>query len=287
MKTAVSAYSFRKMMLNQGITVFDIIKKAKEIGFDAIEFTNLEIPTENEDVFELAKKVKDEADKTDIEISCYSVSADLLCGSEGNLEKEIEEIKRKVDIANILGVKLMRHDATFNFPKSPLGFNNVLPRLAEGCKKITEYAKAFGIKTMVENHGFFCQDSDRMEALVNAVNDENFGLQVDMGNFLCVDEDPILAVSRCAHYAYNAHVKDFIRISGQEDSPGEGFITTRGGAYIRGTVAGHGIVPIKQCTLALKKAGYDGFLTLEFEGWEEIEQAVKAGYNKLNQLVNL
>ncbi|MBO5105952.1 MAG: sugar phosphate isomerase/epimerase [Clostridia bacterium] len=287
MKTAVSSYSFRKMMLNQGLNVFDIIKKAKEIGFDAIEFTNLEIPTENDDVFDLAQKVKEEADRVGIEISCYSVSADLLYGSDGDLNKEVEAIKRKVDIANALGVKLMCHDATFNFPKAPLGFNNVLPRLAKGCKKITEYAKKFGIKTMVENHGFFCQDSERMEALVNTVADVNFGLQVDMGNFLCVDENPIHAVSRCAPYAYNAHVKDFIFISGEDDFPGEGFINTRGGAYIRGTVAGHGIVPIKQCTRALKKAGYDGYLTLEFEGWEENEQAIKAGFFKLNQLVNL
>lgn len=286
MKTAVSAYSFRKMMLNQGVSVFEVIEKAKEFGFDAIEFTNLEIPPENDDVFDLAKKVKEKADEIGIEISCYSVSADLLCGSEGDLEKEIETVKRKVDIANILGVKLMRHDATFNFPKAPLGFNNVLPRLAEGCRKITEYAKKFGIKTMVENHGFFCQDSERMEALVNTVNNENFGLQVDMGNFLCVDENPVLAVSRCAPYAYNVHVKDFIHKSGECDNV-NGFITTRGGAYIRGTVAGHGVVPIKQCTRALKKAGYDGFLTLEFEGWEETELAIKRGLLALNQLINL
>lgn len=286
MKTAVSSYSFRKLMLNQGISIFEVIEKAKEIGFDAIEFTNLEIPTENDDVFELAKNVKEKADKVGIKISCYSVSADLLCGSDGDLEKEIEAVKRKVDIANTLGVKLMRHDATFNFPKAPLGFNDVLPHLAEGCKKITEYAKSFGIKTMVENHGFFCQDSERMEALVNAVGDENFGLQVDMGNFLCVDENPILAVSRCAPYAYNAHVKDFIYKSGEGDAL-DGFINTRGGAYIRGTVAGHGIVPIKQCTRALKKAGYDGFLTLEFEGWEETEHAIKAGFSTLSRLVNL
>lgn len=286
METAVSSYSFRKMILNQGISIFEVIEKAKEIGFDAIEFTNLELSTEDENIFELAEKVKAKADEVGIKISCYSVSADLLFGSDGDLEKEIEAVKRKVDIANTLGVKLMRHDVAFSSPKSPLGFNNVLPRLAEGCKKITEYAKGFGIKTMVENHGFFCQDSERMEALVNAVGDENFGLQVDMGNFLCVDEDPVLAVSRCAPYAYNAHVKDFIYKSGEGDAV-DGFIHTRGGAYIRGTVAGHGIVPLKQCTRALKKAGYDGFLTLEFEGWEETERAICSGFEKLNQLVNL
>ena len=286
MKTAVSSYSFSKMMHQNGETQLTIIKKAKEIGFDAIEFTDL-LPPEGVEVLDFARQLKREANKHNIEISCYSVSADLLKGSNGDLEKEISVIKKKVDIANVLGVKLMRHDATFSFPDAPLGFADVLPRLAEGCKKITEYAKIFGIKTMVENHGFFCQDSDRMEALVKKVNDKNFGLQVDMGNFLCVDEDPSLAVSRCAKYAYNAHVKDFIRISNEEYFPNKGFITTRGGAYIRGTVAGHGVVPINQCTTALKKAGYDGYLTLEFEGWEDCYLAIKAGFAKLQHLIDL
>ena len=68
---------------------------------------------------------------------------------------------------------------------------------------------------MVENHGFFCQDSDRVELLVNKVAHKNFGLLVDMGNFLCVDEDPAVAVGRCAPYAFNVHVKDFIKKSGE------------------------------------------------------------------------
>ena len=38
---------------------------------------------------------------------------------------------------------------------------------------MTEYAAAKGIKTMVENHGFFCQDSDRVEKLVTAVAHPN------------------------------------------------------------------------------------------------------------------
>ena len=104
MKIAVSSYSFRKWYTAQNLNVFDIIHKAKEIGFEAIEFTNLELPPENEDIFELATKVKEEADKIGIEISGYSVAADLLCGCEGDLEKEVEKVKRSVDVAKILGV---------------------------------------------------------------------------------------------------------------------------------------------------------------------------------------
>jgi sugar phosphate isomerase/epimerase len=204
------------------------------------------------------------------------------------LEEEVAKTKKKVDIAALLGAKLMRHDAAsgkFIEGREYRGFDSVVERLADGCRQITEYAAAKGIRTAVENHGFFAQDSDRVEKLVNTVAHPNFGLQVDMGNFLCADENPVTAVSRCAPYAFNAHAKDFLFKSGQEDLP-EGFFQTRGGNYIRGTVVGHGVVPVKQCVAILKRAGYDGYLTLEFEGMERNEDALKIGARYLRKLCN-
>lgn len=67
---------------------------------------------------------------------------------------------------------------------------------------MTAYAAEKGIKTAVENHGTFCQDSDRVELLVNTVAHDNFGLLVDMGNFLCADENPAAAVGALRHMRF-------------------------------------------------------------------------------------
>lgn len=287
MKTAISSYSFARLMNGQTETQLSVIGKAKELGFAAIEFTDL-TPPQGCTEAEYAVQLKAEADRCGIEIACYSVGADLLGGCGGDLEAEINRVKGKVDVAALLGTKLLRHDAAFAFPgnsRQYQGFSNVLPRFAKGCLAITEYAAQKGIRTMVENHGQFCQDSERVELLVNTVAHPNFGLLVDVGNFLCADENPITAVGRCAPYAFHVHVKDFLYKSGQEDDPGEGFFSTRGGAFLRGTVAGHGVVPIKQCIRALKNAGYDGYLTLEFEGQEEIGYALRAGAAAVAKLI--
>ena len=124
--------------------------------------------------------------------------------------------------------------------------------------------------TCVENHGFIAQDSDRMERLFNAVNDENFGLLVDMGNFLCVDEDPALAVSRLAPYAVHVHVKDFTR----EVDRG---LVTRAYNRIWGCTAGDGVVPVQQCLAILKRAGYDGVVSLEYEGSDDALSSIARG----------
>ena len=287
MKTSVSSYSFQYLINHCGETQFTVMAKAKEYGFDAIEFTDL-VPPEGVSQEDFALQLRAEADRLGLEISGYSVGADLLAGSDGDLDAEVEKIKKKVDIAALLGCKVMRHDAASGKVlggREYRGFRDVVDRLADGCRRITEYAATKGIRTCVENHGFFAQDSDRVELLVNTVANPNFGLQVDMGNFLCADEDPVTAVSRCAPYAFNAHAKDFLVKSGQEDAP-EGFFQTRGGNYLRGTVIGHGAVPVKQCVAILKRAGYDGYLTLEFEGTERIDFAIPAGSRLLRKLCN-
>ena len=172
MKTAISSYSFARLMNGQTETQLSVIGKAKELGFAAIEFTDL-TPPQGCTEAEYAVQLKAEADRCGIEIACYSVGADLLGGCGGDLEAEINRVKRKVDVA--LGTKLLRHDAAFAFPgnsRQYQGFSNVLPRFAKGCLAITEYAAQKGIRTMVENHGQFCQDSERVELLVNSCASE-------------------------------------------------------------------------------------------------------------------
>lgn len=287
MKTSISSYSFDYLMKKGELTQLTCIEKAKELGFDAIEFTDL-MPPEGTDAEEYARMLKAEADRLGMKISCYSVCADLLGGSNGDVDAEVEKLCRKADIAAILGCGIMRHDVTFGFPgkRGYLGFDNLLPRFASACKKISEYAAALGIRTCTENHGQFCQDSDRIEKLINAVESENFGALVDTGNFLCADENPVTAVGRLAPYAFNVHIKDFIVKPDTGFDPGEGFFRSRGGAFLLGTVPGHGNVPLVQCVGALERAGYSGYLTYEFEGKEEIYYALDAGAKYVKRLAN-
>lgn len=264
MKIGVSSYSFSKLINKGEMTQADCVEKAKEIGFDAIEFVDM-IPEEGYTEESYAKLIRERAEKAGIEITAYTVGARLITDSDEETEAEIKRIMKKVDVAEILGVKLMRHDAYFSQAKYR-SFDASLPELADNIRRITEYAESKGIRTMVENHGFICQDSIRVEKIFNAVNHPNFGLLCDIGNFLCVDENPVTAVSRVAPYAFHAHIKDFY-VHGF-DYPADGCIVTRGCNKIKGAPAGYGDVPVKQCVAILKKAGFTGNFSLEFEGAE-------------------
>jgi sugar phosphate isomerase/epimerase len=287
MKIGVSSYSFSRLVQSGALAQIDVIQKAKEIGFDVIEFSTIKVP-EGKTLPEFAADLRAEAQAVGMEIVNYTIGADFLRGSQGNLTAEIERVQREVDVAAILGTPGMRHDATFGWPADHIGpksFDAALPRLAEGCRAVTEYAASKGIKTMVENHGFFCQESFRVEKLITAVDHPNFGVLVDMGNFLCADEEPASAVARLMPFAFHCHAKDFHVKPGTDVAPGKGWFQSRAGNYLRGAIIGHGNVPVLQCLKVLQRDGYGGVLSIEYEGIEDVLLGIQIGHDNLRRMV--
>ena len=206
------------------------------------------------------------------------------------VEAEIARVREEVDIAEVLGVPGMRHDVTSGWPADHVGprsFGAALSRMAEGCRGVTEYAAEKGIKTMVENHGFFCQESVRVEQLVTAVDHANFGVLVDMGNFMCADDDPPTAVGRLMPHAFHCHAKDFHIKPGTDVAPGQGWFQSRGGTYLRGAIIGHGNVPVLQCIRVMHRDGYEGVLSVEYEGMEDVLTGIQIGHDNLRRIVHM
>jgi sugar phosphate isomerase/epimerase len=88
-----------------------------------------------------------------------------------------------------------------------------------------------------------------------------------------------------AAYAIHVHAKDFLVKSGAQRSPGDGWFQSRGGEHLRGTIVGHGVVPVGQCLKILRDSGYKGGISMEFEGLENTLYAAQAAYNYLKSVV--
>lgn len=287
MKISVSSYSYSQYIRAGKLTQLTAIDKAKEMGFDAIEFTDIDGAEDINLQKENAAKLKEHADSLDMVINAYTIGANLAKPTEEERAAEVERLKGQLEVAKILGANLMRHDVCYSLGKTGFtrSFDLMLPYLADSARKVTEYGETLGIRTCSENHGFIAQDSDRMERLFNAVNHDNYGLLVDIGNFTCVDEDHTLAVSRVAPYAIHAHAKDF-KISKGTPYGSCNQILTRGGNYIVGTAIGEGDVPVKQCLNILKRAGYSGYLSIEFEGLGDCVDGIARGLGNLKKMLD-
>jgi len=286
MRLAVSSYSYLNHMEKTGATYFDICNLAKKTGFDAIEFIPLELTygSGQSTIEDLAAALADHCRHIGLAICAYTVSADFISGSGGDIQKETARLKGCIDIAATLGAKLLRHDIARQLGAACKSYRDVIRTAAPYIREVATYAATKGIRTCTENHGFLMQDAQRVEELILAVDHPNFGWLVDMGNFACADQDSAYAAGIAAPYAFHVHAKDFLVKPGTHIDPGAGWFRSRGGNYLRGTIAGHGAIPIPQCFSIFKKSGYDGYLSLEFEGMEETLPAIEAGYGYLKRV---
>lgn len=287
MKLGVSLYSFHGYLNENNLGVKGCIDKSVEMGFEGIDIVEQITFSNHTEHINYATEIGEYCKKVGIEAVSYNIGSDFL--NCKNLKDEIQRVKDKVDVAAAYGCSMMRHDATPGYPasvKHGRSFNHVLPILVEAYREVTEYAETKGVKTSVENHGFFIQDPERIEKLVDSVNHPNFGALVDIGNFSCADVDNAYAVGITAPYAIHVHAKDFHIKDGNFGNPGDGFFMTRAGNFLRGSIIGHGDVPIKACIQALRRAGYDGYMVIEFEGMEDPLKGISVGFKNLKNLMS-
>ncbi len=285
MKTCVSSYSFGNYIEEDKLGYLGIIDKAAELGFDAIEYTEGAWSSD----FAVAEKIRQRAADAGIAIAAYTVGADFINGCGGDIKAEVARLKVQVDAAKALGAPMMRHDVAWGFGgrKYAIGYDNALEIVVDAIRELTEYAASVGVKTMTENHGYFSQDANRVEKLINSVAHPNFGALVDIGNFMCADEDPNIAVGIMAPYAFHVHAKDFLFKRGDTIHPGEGWFTTRAGNFIRGAIIGQGEARVIQSLGILKRAGYDGYVSVEFEGMEDKLTGIRVGHDNLRRFLGL
>lgn len=282
MKIAVSAYSFNQAIQAGKMTILDVIPKAKEMGFDGIEITSVGITSEQ--LRAIAPQLAAQSKEYGMPICAYLTGADFL---RNGLDFEVERLKGEVEIAALMGAPRLRHDAAWGVDPegNPVAYEDALPILAEGYRRVTEYAAGLGVHTMIENHGYYAQDALRVKALIEAVNHKNFGWLIDMGNFMCADEVSVESVAIAAPYAVHVHAKDFHYKAAGSPVPNMGWFPTRGKNLLRGAIVGHGVVDVKGCIELIKNAGYDGWISIEFEGIEECVMAIAEGYQNLKKLV--
>jgi len=288
MKVGLSTYSLNNAREAGEMSVLDIVQWVADNGGEHIEIATYGLPLIDD--LPLADAFKAKAASLGIELSNYCTEADLIQETEEAFEAEIARIKRHIDFVHDMGIRKMRCDVT-SFELSPVHtsfayFDANLPRIVQGCQTLADYAANYGITLCVENHGYCIQASDRVQRVLSAVNRANFKTVLDVGNFLCVDEDPLNGVRNNLPYAAAVHFKDFYYRPAYRHSGGEGWFDTSNGNRLRGAIVGDGDLPIREIVRLIKQSGYDGHLTIEFEGLENCRYGSRAGMDNVRRFWN-
>ena len=140
--------------------------------------------------------------------------------------------------------------------------NELRKEWIQALKIIDPLAKDTGTILTVENFpgadSPFVIADDFLEALAEV---PGLRLTYDNGN-AASGEDPVESFEKCSKYVVHAHFKDW----DIQDAPGDGYRLMLDGKYYRPALIGEGAIDQKCCFSALRKAGYKGFINIEYEG---------------------
>jgi len=285
MRIGLSTYSLLNAIRSGEMSVLDVIRWIADQGGEHMEIVPYGFSLVDQP--DLADAVREKAQEAGIALSNYSMPANFVQGTEEEFQAEVRRVMMHVDLVHRLGMRHMRHDVTaFRLPPEQMTiawFEENLPLMVRGSRLIADYAAQFGITTTIENHGFSVQASDRVQRVLQEVARPNFRTTLDVGNFLCADEDPVVGVKKNLPYASLIHFKDFY-IRPFDQDPGEGeWFRSANGQFLRGAIVGQGDIPIRKIVKLIKDSGYDGDITVEFEGMEECRTASRIGMNNLRR----
>lgn len=283
MKLGASIYSLYGALQSGQKDLFQVLEWLKEQGAEHAEI--VELGFNLTETPELADQLRMKAEELGIELSNYCIGANFAGLDDAAYEAEINRVKQHVDAAHRLGVKRMRHDIASrpHEETESVQFEQDFPKLVQACQQIADHAAQYGITTSIENHGYYVQASERVRRLVLAVDRPNFRTTLDVGNFICVDETPRWAVQHNLPYASMVHVKDFY-VRPADMNPGEGWFKSLHGQHLRGAIAGQGDLPLSEILRDVKQSGYDGYISIEFEGLEDCLLGTRIGLENTRRM---
>ncbi len=282
MKIGVSMWSYFHTWRKGGLDVPAFIREAKRAGADGVELLDFFYNDAGADRIQLftgdqvtAKReaAKAALEETGLPTPIFSVANNFAKHDPSEREQDLRKIQFGVDEALGFGAKVVRVFA--GDVSETVTFDQAREYIVDGLAKASVYAHERGIRLALENHGTLAGRGDQVCGLIEDVRaragNDALGANPDTGNFLIVGQASHEAIQQVAKYAYMVHFKDFA--PAPDGWEGFSYKTIRGEPLI-GTAVGEGVVRLADCIGALADAGFDGWLSVEYEGEEDPLTAV-------------
>ena len=255
----VSHYKQKKM------DVLSFLDTAKELGVDGVEILDYFWDDKDHQL----PRVKDKLETLELPVSAYAIGNNLTNPDAEERERQIQSIRDGVDMANLLETNRLRVFAG-NLAEG-VEYDAAFQWIVDGLAEASAYAEPQGVTLCLENHGLLAGSGQQVKQIIEAVGSTALKANPDTGNFMLVNENSVEAVRLLAPLSGSVHFKDFRQARPDET---EHVYEGLNGARVVGTAIGEGDVDLPAVVQALQDGGYDGFLTIEYEGVEDPETAL-------------
>ena len=254
-KISLAQWSLHKAILEEGMNPFDFAKEASALGIHAIEYVS---QLYKEEVSQLGmdaviERLNEESKKYGVKNLLIMVDGegDLANNDENKLNEAIENHKKWVDAAKVLGCHSIRVNAHGQGTGVEVMANAVI-----GLAKLSEYAKTKGVNVLVENHGGYTSNGDWLATVIQKVNMSNCGTLPDFGNF-CLKGSQSINSENCENtYDIYRGVKELMPFAKAVSAKSYDFDENGNQPKIDYT----------KILQVVKNAGYSGYIGIEYEG---------------------
>lgn len=270
MKIGVSMWSYVRAYKDGRLDIPGFIHEAKRAGADGVELLDFFYRDIVADRHQAMLALRE----TGMPCPIFSISQNFAKPTEEERRAQLDKIKFGVDEAvqyESEVVRVFAGDVT-----EGITFQQARHWIVEGLAEASKYADSKGKKLALENHGTLAGRGEQVRGIIDDVRrlagNDALGANPDTGNFLIVNQPSHEAIREVAKYAYMVHFKDFA----PEPAGHNGFAySTIDGRRLVGTAVGEGTVDLGACIGALSDAGFDGWLSVEYEGEEDPLTAVR------------
>jgi len=254
MKVGLCSIAFREW------AVEDVLRTAGEIGFDGVEIWGKEKHMGELYDADRVKRLRDAASRAGVAIDVFgSYIQPLMADFDG-------ASRNALDIADALGSNVIRVWAAEGRPGSLSGedYARAVSKMASFCKLAAER----GITPAIESHdNYIVETSAAMLRFIEDVAMDN--LKVNWQASWREDtDDPYESLAALMPYIVNVHAQNYDRQERKRRFLAEGMVDYR------------------RAIEELRKAGFDGYIEVEFVAGDGSVEALKKDYDFLCSLVN-
>lgn len=269
-KIAVSTYSFWHFK-GERVPIEKVIEHADAMGFDGVEVLHRQMSSEDPKYLNMLKQM---AFDRGLALPMLSIHQDFVFPEAADRQKNIDHTKHTIDLAAQMGIPAIRLNSgrwktipSFDDLMKVKGDEPPLPGFQEAdalkwcvdsIRACLPHAEKAGVKLCLENHWGLTTKVENLLAIWRAVNSPWLGINVDTGNY---PDDPYEGLAKLAPYANIVQAKTYY---------GGGVWYTLDLDYKR--IAG-----------ILKKANFNGWISLEMEGNEDAMTAVPKSLEMLRK----
>ncbi len=251
-------------------SIFTLIEKAREDGFDAVEPYEVRDIWDDETGLDTAKRAKEKLEEYGMTCSCLSRGISML-----SVDDPVKALKKAVDVAHAMGSPYLHHTMQLALSHKGLPiYQDVEPTFVEVSREIAYYAGEKGMECIYEDQGYLINTPERLDSLITKIGLPNVGVCLDVGNSLFYDISAEEYAGKFEKMIKHVHVKDYIRKS---TYPGRanGWYRTIQGDYLYSCPIGHGVVDFEKIMTVLMRNGYNGYYSLEGCGMSNVDEGVK------------